>query len=163
MPGLRFIIPKAYYAAYFSIRAKAFDAEFMIFGKEKVKEKMKEISLQGNDAAPKDKDMYDDLEIVLEMYERGFKFLPIDLYKSDATKFKVEEDGLRPPINSISGMGNVAAESIYNAVREDTPISSIDNLKKRAKIGNSATDLLRKFGCLNDLSESDQVSFFDMA
>ena len=156
-------IPKAYYAAYFSIRAKAFDAEFMIFGKEKVKEKMKEISLQGNDAAPKDKDMYDDLEIVLEMYERGFKFLPIDLYKSDATKFKVEEDGLRPPINSISGMGNVAAESIYNAVREDTPISSIDNLKKRAKIGNSATDLLRKFGCLNDLSESDQVSFFDMA
>ena len=60
-------------------------------------------------------------------------------------------------------MGNVAAESIYNAVREDTPISSIDNLKKRAKIGNSATDLLRKFGCLNDLSESDQVSFFDMA
>ena len=155
-------IPLAYYAAYFSIRAKAFDAEYMIFGKEKVREKMKEISLQGNDAAPKDKDMYDDLEIVLEMYERGFKFLPIDLYKSDWDKFKVEEDALRPPLNSISGMGNVAAEAIFNAVHEETPISSIDNLKKRAKIGNSAVDLLRKFGCLNGLSESDQVSFFDM-
>lgn len=155
-------IPKAYYAAYFSIRAKAFDAEFMIFGKEKVKEKMKEINSQGNSAAPKDKDMYDDLEIVLEMYERGFKFLPIDLYKSDATKFKVEDDGLRPPINSISGMGNVAAESIANAVSMDPPISSIDNLKKRAKIGNAAADLLRKFNCLNGLPESDQVSFFDI-
>lgn len=155
-------IPLAYYAAYFSIRAKAFDAEFMIYGKEKVREKMKEINMQGNDAAPKDKDMYDDLEIVLEMYERGFKFLPIDLYKSDATKFKVEEDSLRPPLNSISGMGNVAAESIYSVAHEETPISSVDNLKKRAKIGNSAAELLRKFGCLNGLSESDQVSFFDV-
>lgn len=155
-------IPKAYYTAYFTIRAKAFDAEFMIFGKEKVKEKMKEISDQGNDAAPKDKDMYDDLEIVLEMYERGIKFLPIDLYKSHATKFQMEEDGLRPPINSISGMGNVAAESIYNAVHEDPPISSVDNLKKRAKIGNATVDLLRKFGCLNGMTESDQVSFFDL-
>ena len=155
-------IPKAYYAAYFSIRAKAFDAEYMIFGKEKVKEKMKEITNMGNDAAPKDKDMYDDMELVLEMYERGFKFLNIDLYKSDATKFKVEEDGIRPPLNSIAGMGNVAAESIYKAVHDITPISSIDNLKKRAKIGDAATELLRKFGCLKGLQESDQVSFFDM-
>ena len=155
-------IPKAYYAAYLTIRAKAFDAEIMIFGKEKVLEKMKEITAQGNDAAPKDKDMYDDLEIILEFYERGFKFLPIDLYKSEATKFKVEGEGLRPPLNSISGMGNVAAEAIYKVAHEQTPISSIDNLKKRAKIGNSTTDLLRKFGCLNGLQESDQVSFFDM-
>ncbi|MBP1745093.1 MAG: polymerase alpha chain [Firmicutes bacterium] len=154
-------IPKAYYAAYFTIRAKSFDAEFMIFGKEKVKAKMKEIDMLGNEAAPKDKDMYDDLEIVLEMYERGINFLPIDLYKSDATKFLLEEDGLRPPINSISGMGTVAAEGIYRAAHEEIPFSSIDNLKKRAKIGNSAADLLRKFGCLNGLTESDQVSFFD--
>ena len=155
-------IPEAYYAAYFSIRAKAFDAEYMIFGKEKVREKMKEISDQGNSAAPKDKDMYDDLELVLEMYERGIHFLPIDIYKSHATKFTLEDGALRPPINSISGMGNVAAEGIYNATHDDTPISSIDNLKTRAKIGNSTVELLRKFGCLNGLSESDQVSFFDI-
>jgi DNA polymerase-3 subunit alpha (Gram-positive type) len=155
-------IPEAYYAAYFSIRAKAFDAEFMINGKEVVKEKMREIESQGNDAANKDKDMYDDLELVLEMYERGFKFLPIDLYKSHATKFLLEEEGLRPPLNSISGMGTVAAEGIYNAVRGDEPIKSIDDLKKRAKIGNAAIDLLKKFNCLKGLPESDQLSFFDV-
>lgn len=154
-------MPEAYYAAYFSIRAKAFDAEFMINGKEIVKEKMKQIEAQGNDAANKDKDMYDDLELVLEMYERGFKFLPIDLYLSHSTKFLVEEDGLRPPFNSISGMGNVASEGICNAVHCDEPIKSIDDLKKRAKIGNAAVDLLRKFNCLNGLPESDQLSFFD--
>ncbi|MCM8709844.1 DNA polymerase III subunit alpha [Clostridium sp. SYSU_GA19001] len=159
-------IPKAYYAAYFSIRAKAFDAECMIFGKEKVREKMREIELMGSGAAPKDKDMYDDLELVLEMYERGIKFLPIDLYKSHATKFLVEEDGLRPPLNSIAGMGNVAAESIYNAIQEaeqgGIPISSIEDLRKRAKIGNSAVDLLKKFDCLKGLPESDQLSLFDL-
>ncbi|MBV7271578.1 DNA polymerase III subunit alpha [Clostridiaceae bacterium UIB06] len=153
-------IPMAYYAAYFTIRAKAFDSEFMIFGKEKVKEKMKEIETMGNQAAPKDKDMYDDLEIVLEMYERGFKFLPIDLYKSHATRFLVEEDGLRPPVNSISGMGNVAAEGIFNAAQEET-FSSIEDVKKRAKIGNSTIDLLKKFNCLKGLPESDQMCFFD--
>jgi DNA polymerase III subunit alpha, Gram-positive type len=153
-------IPKAYYAAYFSIRAKAFDAEFMIFGKEKVKEKMKEIDNLGNAAAPKDKDMYDDLEIVLEMYERGVKFLPIDLYKSHATKFLVEEEGLRPPLNSIAGMGNVAAEGIYNASQEKT-FGSIEDVRKRGKIGNSAVELLKKFGCLKGLPESDQMCFFD--
>lgn len=154
-------IPMAYYAAYFTIRAKAFDAEYMIFGKEKVKEKMKEIQAMGMQAPPKDKDMYDDLELVLEMYERGIRFLPIDLYKSHATKFLVEEDGLRPPLNSISGMGNVAAESIYNAVQEGEPVTSAENLKKRAKIGNSAIDSLKKFGCLKGLPEKDQLSFFD--
>ncbi|MBL4938238.1 DNA polymerase III subunit alpha [Clostridium sp. YIM B02515] len=159
-------IPKAYYAAYFTIRAKAFDAEYMIFGKEKVKEKMKEIDMMGNQAAPKDKDMYDDLELVLEMYEREIKFLPIDLYKSHAVKFLVEEDGIRPPLNSIAGMGNVAAEGIYNAVqeasKEERPLSSIEDLRKRSKIGNSAVDLLKKFGCLKGLPESDQMSLFDL-
>ncbi|OPJ54939.1 DNA polymerase III subunit alpha [Clostridium chromiireducens] len=153
-------IPQAYYATYFSIRAKAFDAEFMIFGKEKVKEKMKEIEVLGFDAAPKDKDMYDDLEIVLEMYERGLRFLPIDLYKSHATKFQVEEDGIRPSINSISGMGTVAAEGISNAAKEKA-FNSVEDVRKRSKIGNSAIELLRKFDCLRGLPESDQMSFFD--
>lgn len=153
-------IPMAYYAAYFSIRAKAFDAEFMIYGNEKAKEKMKEIEAMGNQATPKDKDMYDDLELVHEMYERGFKFLPIDLYKSHSTRFIVEENGLRPPLNSISGMGGVAAEGIWGAAREE-PFRSVEDLRKRAKIGNAAIDLLKKFNCLNGIPESDQVSFFD--
>jgi len=155
-------IPLAYYAAYFSIRAKAFDAEFMINGKEVVKQKMKEIEMQGNQAANKDKDMYDDLELVLEMYERGFKFLPIDLYKSHAFNFLIEDDSIRPPLNSISGMGNVAAEGIYNAVKEGGNFSSKDDLKTRAKIGNSTLEALEKFGCLRGLPQSNQMSFFDM-
>ncbi len=154
-------IPEAYYAAYFSIRAKAFDAEYMIFGKERVKAKLKEIEMMGNQAAPKDKDMYDDLEIVLEMYERGFEFLPIDLYKSHATKFLLEEGKLRPPLNSIAGMGTVAAEGIYNSAKEE-PFNSIEDLRKRAKIGNATVDLLKRFDCLNGLPESDQMSFFDI-
>ena len=155
-------IPLAYYAAYYTIRAKAFDAEFMIYGKEVVKQKMKEIEMQGNQAANKDKDMYDDLELVLEMYERGFKFLPIDLYKSHATNFLIEDDSLRPPLNSISGMGTVAAEGIYRAVIEGGPFKSIEELKKRAKIGNSTIDSLDKFGCLKGLPKSNQLSFFDI-
>jgi DNA polymerase-3 subunit alpha (Gram-positive type) len=154
-------IPKAYYAAFFTIRAKAFDAEFMIFGKEKVREKMKEIETMGMQAAPKDKDMYDDLELVLEMYERGLKFLPIDLYKSHASKFIVEEEGIRPPLNSIAGMGTIAAEGIYNAAKEN-PFSSIEDVRKRSKIGNAAIDVLRKFDCLKGLPESNQLSFFDV-
>ena len=152
-------IPLAYYAAYYSIRAKAFDAEVMINGKEKVKNKMKEIEMMGNAATPKDKDMYDDLEIVLEMYERGLKFLPIDLYKSHATKFQIEGDYLRPPLNSIAGLGNVAAESISRA-REEEKFMSIDDLKIRAKIGDSVTELLKQFGCLNGMSQSNQLSLF---
>jgi DNA polymerase-3 subunit alpha (Gram-positive type) len=155
-------IPQAYYAAYFSIRAKAFDAEFMINGKEVVKDKLKEIDALGNDASNKDKDMYDDLELVLEMYERGYKFLPIDLYKSHSTQFKLEEDGIRPPLNSISGMGTVAAEGVYNAAHGEEELKSIDELRKSAKIGNAAIELLKKFGCLKGLPESDQLSFLDV-
>lgn len=154
-------IPKAYYAAYFSIRAKAFDAEFMIYGKEKVKAKMKEIEAQGNLAAAKDKDMFDDLEIVLEMYERGIKFLNIDLYKSDATKFLVEEDGIRPPINSIPGLGTIAAESICSEAKKGR-FMTIDELRLRTRAGNSVVELLTKFGCLQGIPQSSQISLFDM-
>ena len=125
----------------------------------KVKNKMKEIEMLGNNATPKDKDMYDDLEIVLEMYERGFKFLPVDLYKSDATKFKIEGDYLRPPLNSISGLGGVAAESIAKA-RAEEKFMSIDDMKIRARVGDSVTELLKQFGCLDGMSQSNQLSLF---
>ena len=106
-------IPLAYYATYFSIRAKQFDSEIMCFGKGRVKAKMKEIEDSGNAASNKDKEMYPVLELVLEMYERGFKFLDIDLYKSHHTNFLVEEDGIRPPLNAIPGLGPIDAENIY--------------------------------------------------
>ena len=131
----------------------------MIFGKEKVKNKMKEIDLLGNNATQKDKTMYPVLELVLEMYERGFTFLPMDLYKSDAKKFKIENGALRPPLNSIPGLGTVAAEGIQRA-REEDKFMSIDDLKIRAKIGDSVTELLKKYKCLEGMSQSNQLSLF---
>lgn len=103
---------------------------------------MKEIDLQGNNATVKDKNMYSILELVLEMYERGYEFLPMDLYKSHASKFLVEEGKIRPPLNSIPGLGTVAAEGIAKA-REEGKFMSIDDLKIRSKVGNSVTDLLK--------------------
>ena len=152
--------PLAYYAAFFSIRAaEDFDSDVMIFGKEKVKNKMKEIDLLGNNATQKDKTMYPVLELVLEMYERGLTFLPMDLYKSDAKKFKIEDGALRPPLNSIPGLGTVAAEGIQRA-REEDKFMSIDDLKIRAKIGDSVTELLKKYKCLEGMSQSNQLSLF---
>ena len=131
----------------------------MCYGKEKVKNKMKEIDMAGNDATTKDKNMYAILELVLEMYERGIKFLPIDLYKSHSTKFQIEEDGIRPPLNSVPGLGTVAAEGI-EAAKKDGKFMSIEDLKIRSKIGNSVVDLLRNMGCLDGMSESNQMSLF---
>ena len=97
--------PEAYYTAFFSIRADGFDYDIMCHGKEKVLNKMREIDMAGNAALPKDKDMYPVLELVLEMYERGIKFLPVDLYESDATKFIMEEDGQPPQLNRLADAG----------------------------------------------------------
>ena len=103
--------------------------------------------------------MYSILELVLEMYERGFEFLPMDLYKSHATKFLVEDGAIRPPLNSIPGLGTVAAEGIAKA-REEGHFMSIDDLKIRSKVGNSVTDLLKNYGCLKGMSQSNQISLF---
>ena len=154
-------IPKAYYSAYFSIRAKQFDYEIMCFGKERARSKMKEIDAEGNQAQNKDKEMYPVLELVVEMYERGIKFLDVDLYKSHSTKFLVEEDGIRPPLNSIPGLGEVAAEGIYKTVKEDT-FDCIDELQEKSHAGKVVMELLGKFGCLKGLPQSNQMSLFEM-
>ncbi len=152
--------PLAYYATFFSIRATEFDSEYMIYGKEKVKTKMKELEGQGNNISAKDKSMYTILELVLEMYERGFEFLPIDLYKSHSTKFRIEDGKIRPPLSSIAGLGEVAAEGIYEAAKKEGKFMCIDDLQVKAKIGKSMVELLGKFGCLDGMSQSNQISLF---
>ena len=152
--------PLAYYAAFYSIRATEFDSEFMIYGKEKVKAKMKELDLQGNNITAKDKGMYTILEIVLEMYERGFEFLPIDLYKSHSSKFQIEDGKIRPPLSSIAGLGGIASESIYEAAKNEGKFMCIDDLQFKAKIGKSTVELLNKFGCLDGIPQSNQISLF---
>lgn len=155
-------VPRAYYTAFYSIRADGFDSDIMTHGKEKVIAKMQEIDSLGNMAAPKDKDMYPVLEIVLEMYERGYNFTNIDLYKSDATKFLMEDDGIRPPLNSIPGLGTVAAQSIQAAREKGGEFMSIEELKLRAGIGKTTIEILKNAGCLKGMTESNQMSLFAM-
>jgi len=83
--------PEAFYATYFTVRADEFDASMMCHGKEKVKNKIKEYELKGNNMTQKEKNTLTILEVANEMYARGIKFLPIDIYKSDAVKFKIEK------------------------------------------------------------------------
>ena len=93
------------------------------------------------------------------MYERGIEFLPMDLYKSHATKFQIEDGKIRPPLNSIPGLGTVAAESIENA-KKDGEFMCIDELQQRGKVGKSVIELLKKFGCLDGMTQSNQMSLF---
>ena len=153
-------VPRAYYTAYFSIRADGFDSEIMAHGKQRVLDKMSEIDSLGKAATPKDQDMYPILEIVLEFYERGFNFLDIDLYKSDAIKFKIEDEGIRPPLNSIPGLGTVAAQSIQASREKDGDFMSVEELMLRAGIGKSTAEILKNAGCLNGMTWSNQMSLF---
>jgi len=152
--------PEAYYAAFFSIRADEFDADSMIYGADKVLAKMKEIDLLGNQATPKEKNMYPILEIVLEMNKRNIEFLPMDLYKSQATKFVIEDGKLRPPLSAIPNFGTVNADNVIKA-REEEKFSSKEDLMRRGKLGKSGLELLEKYGCLEGMPNSAQVSLFD--
>lgn len=126
--------PLAFYSTIFSIKAiDDFDASCMIYGKEKVKNKMKEIDSIGTSASKKEMDIYPVLELVLEMYERGFEFLPINLYKSHWKNFIIEDGKIRPPLNSIDGMGQMVAENIYNEARKGK-FSNIEELRNRTTI-----------------------------
>ncbi len=95
--------PRAYYATYFSVRADDFDADLIVKGEEKIKEKMNELYAMGNNITQKDKGLLTILEICYEMYKRGIKFLKVDLYKSNATKFLIEGDNIRPPLSASRG------------------------------------------------------------
>ena len=153
--------PKAYYAAFFSIRADDFDSDFMLKGKQVVKDKMHEIDMMGNNAGNKEKNMYPILEIVLEMNERNINFLPVDIYKSDAVKFLVEEDGIRPPLSKLTGFGEVDAKKLVEA-RKDGKFTSIEQMAGKSKIGKVAIETLQKAGCLDGMPRSEQMDLFDL-
>ena len=154
-------IPKAYYASFFSIRADEFESESMLHGKQKVRARMKELDAQGNTISQKDKNMYPILEIVLEMNERNIDFLPVDIYLSDAKKYIVEEDGIRPPLSALTGFGEVDAGKLIEA-REQERFTSIEQMAMRAKLGKVAVEVLRKEGCLDGMPRSEQMDMFDL-
>ncbi|MDY4835200.1 MAG: PolC-type DNA polymerase III [Frisingicoccus sp.] len=152
--------PLAYYAAFFTIRATAFDYELMCQGKENLEKHLKIYKSNPNLTA-KEKDTVRDMKIVQEFYARGFEFLPIDLYKSEAVKFTIVDGKLLPPFSSIDGMGGIAAEALYLAAKGE-PFMSKDDIAQRAKVSRSTLDVMGELGLLGDLPESNQLSIFDL-
>ena len=151
--------PRAFYAAYFSIRAKAFDASVMIHGDELVLSQMDTLSKKEKMTAA-EKDMLVTLEVCHEFYRRGFVFDPIDLYESHSTKFLITEHGLRPPFTAIPGLGEVAACSIIDE-RQKSKFLSMDEIQMRCnKVSKAVIELLSQNGALGDLPKSSQMSFF---
>ena len=150
--------PQAYYCAYFTVRGDGFDASTMLIDPDTCRARIREIKANEN-ATPKDKDSITCLELVLEMNMRGIKFLPVDLYKSEISRFVIEDGNLRCPFTSLAGLGESAAIPIVRA-REQAPFLSIEDLKERGKVGSSVIELLRAQGTLDELSETSQVSMF---
>ncbi len=152
--------PIAFYITYFTVRATEFDAELMLRGKERVISAIAELSAKP-DATQKDKNLITILEVVNEMYARKISFLPIDLYKSHATKFVEENGAIRPPLNAINGVSDAMGQNIVEARRNGEPFLSIEELMKRAKIGSAVIEKMKEYDVLKGLPDTSQVSLFD--
>ncbi len=153
--------PIHFYSAYFTVRGGAIDAVAAVQGKAAVKKKMEEIKLKGNDKTAKDESTYIVLQIVIEMLARGIEFLPVDIYKSDARIYKIEDGKIRLPFGAVDGIGENAAVSLAKA-REDGggDFLSYDDLMARAGVGKSVCEALKNAGALGDMPESNQISLF---
>ncbi|MCD8049417.1 MAG: PolC-type DNA polymerase III [Clostridia bacterium] len=151
--------PLAFYQSYYTVRADTFDFELMAQGRPRVQAAMHELSLNENPTA-KDKVTMTILEVVNEMYARGIEFAPMNVFEAHPTKFINKNGKIMPALNSISGMGAAAAESIA-AAREKEPFKSIEDFASRTNVSKAHTEILRKYGCFGDLPESSQVSLFD--
>ncbi|MBQ5823556.1 MAG: PolC-type DNA polymerase III [Clostridia bacterium] len=152
----------AYYAAYLTVRGGDLDATLIMSTIDQVRRKMKEISDKGKEATPKELSQYTALQVLLEMKARGVEFLPIDLYKSDATVFKIEDGKIRLAFSSLNGTGENAAKSIA-AARDDGEgeFMCVDELQRRAGVSSSVINALREAGALEGIPESMQISLFD--
>lgn len=152
--------PINFYSAFFTVRGGAIDAVAAIEGKTAVKRKMEEIKLKGNDKTAKDESTYVVLQIVIEMLARGIEFLPVDIYKSDARIYRIEDGKIRLPFGSIDGIGENAAKAIAKARDEGGEFMSYDDLMARAGIGKSVVEALKEAGALGDMHEQNQISLF---
>jgi DNA polymerase-3 subunit alpha (Gram-positive type) len=151
--------PEAFYAAYFTVRADVFDADIISRGREKVMYAIKDLEKKGNEATQREKSLLTILEVANEMYARGINCMSVDLYQSDATDFKITQDGLLPPLNSLQGLGDTAAASIVEA-RKDGAFLSMDDIKIRSGVSKSVIEILESHGCLEGMDKSNQLSFF---
>ncbi len=152
--------PLKYYAGFFSIRCNEFDVGVMVSGHDAIKRKIVEIKTKKpNEVTNKEADLLVTLELANEMYLRGFKFSNIDLEKSSATKFVIENNSLIIPFRAIEGLGNTVAQNVIEE-REKSPYISIEDLQNRGKINATTIDRLRLLGVLDGIPESSQLSLF---
>ena len=154
--------PLAYYTAFFSIRASAFDYKLMCQGKDALEANMAELmKIDKNKQTATVKDTLRDMKIVQEMYARGFEFMPIDLYKADAERFKIIDGKIMPSFGSLPGMGAKAAQQLQEAAKQGT-FTSKEDIRVRGKVSKTILDDMEELGLLNDLPETNQYDFFSM-
>ena len=155
--------PLAYYTAYFTVRAcDDFDYSCMCLGIDVAKDAIKDIQSKGNEATTKDKNKLTVLEMVVEFYARGFKFLPMDLYKSDAKNFIIDKEGLIPPFNSLQGLGINAAQSIVEGRKNGGEFTTVEDFKERTGIGKTLIELLKENNVLKGIPDTNQLTLFNL-
>ena len=150
--------PLAFYSAYFTVRADDFDAGLVVRGPGPCRKEIERIDAKGNEATAKEKSLVTVLEVALEAMARGIRFLPVDLYKSDVSAFRIEDGALRCPLASLQGVGSAAAQAI--AAAREQPFTSIEDLQRRAKVSRAVVDAMREHGALASLPETDQIALF---
>ena len=157
-------IPLAYYAAYFAIRAKAFNYETMCRGKEKLEYYMADLKRKkaNHEIAKKDEDALGDMKVVQEMYARGFEFMPIDIYKAKAHEFQIIDNKLMPSLDTIEGLGEKAADGLVEAVANQSgPFVSKNELREKSKLSKTIIETMSSLGLLEGMPEDSQLSIFD--
>ena len=134
----------------------------MCKGRDHLKAEMKKlIDKQKNDKlSAKESGMYDDMRLVLEFYERGFEFMPMDIYKAKARHFQIIDGKLMPSLGTISGLGDKAAEQIEDASSKYKFVSRQD-FKSKCKVGDSTVEMMAELGILDMLPKTDQMSLAD--
>ena len=153
--------PLEYYAAYFSVRADSFSYELMCFGKEKLEHIMNQMLSREDLLSKKEEDLLKDMRIVHEMYVRGFEFMPIDIHKVQANNFIIIDGKIMPALTSIQGLGEKAAECIVEAMKSGGT-TYIDELKRKAGLGDNMVHTLDELGIFGDMPKSSQLSLFDL-